>query len=109
MDLKKIITLFLAIVMCVNLLASAFPTVAYASGGEKQIEASDMSEPDASDDVIMEISGDAKYAGQAQEEIQPVSYTHLDVYKRQQNYCRRALHWKLWNKCFWLRICLFYS
>lgn len=70
MDLKKIITLFLAIVMCVNLLASAFPTVAYASGGEKQIEASDMSEPDASDDVIMEISGDAKDAGQAQEEIQ---------------------------------------
>lgn len=33
MDFKRIITLFLAIVMCVNLLASAFPTVAYASGG----------------------------------------------------------------------------
>ena len=70
MDLKRIITLLLAIVMCVNLLASAFPSVAYASGGEKQIEASDMSETDASDDVIMEISGDAKAAGQAQEEIQ---------------------------------------
>jgi len=42
MDLKRIITLLLAIVMCVNLLASAFPSVAYASGGEKQIEASDI-------------------------------------------------------------------
>ena len=43
MDFKRIITLLLAIVMCVNLLASAFPSIAYASGGEKQIEASDMS------------------------------------------------------------------
>lgn len=42
MDLKRIITLLLAIVMCVNLLASAFPSVAYASGGEKQVEASDI-------------------------------------------------------------------
>ena len=39
MDFKRIITLFLAIVMCVNLLASAFPTVAYASGGAIQVEA----------------------------------------------------------------------
>ncbi len=43
MDFKRIITLVLAIVMCVNLLTSAFPTVAYASGGEMQMEASDMS------------------------------------------------------------------
>ena len=43
MDFKRIITLFLAIVMCVNLLASAFPTVVYASGEEMQMEASDMS------------------------------------------------------------------
>lgn len=70
MDFKRIITLFLAIVMCVNLLASAFPTVAYASGGAIQVEASDMSEAKASDDVVMEISGEAKDTGQAQEEIQ---------------------------------------
>lgn len=68
MDFKRIITLFLAIVMCVNLLASAFPTVAYASGGEMQVEASDMSEAKASDDVVMEISGEAKDTGQALEE-----------------------------------------
>lgn len=68
MDFKRIITLFLAIVMCVNLLASAFPTVAYASGGELQVEASDMSEAKASDDVVMEISGEAKDTGQALEE-----------------------------------------
>lgn len=68
MDFKRIITLFLAIVMCVNLLASAFPTVAYASGGEMQMEASDMSEANVSDDVIMEISGEAKDIGQALEE-----------------------------------------
>jgi len=67
--LKKIITLFLAIVMCVNLLASAFPTVVYASGGETQVEASDMSEVNTSDnDVIMEISGDVEDTGQALEE-----------------------------------------
>lgn len=68
MDFKRIITLFLAIVMCVNLLASAFPTVAYASGGAIQVEASDMSEAKASDDVVMEISGEAKDTGQALEE-----------------------------------------
>ena len=68
MDLKRIITLLLTIVMCVNLLASAFPSVAYASRGEKQIEASDMSEADTSGNVIMEISGEAKDMGQAQEE-----------------------------------------
>ena len=68
MDFKRIVTLFLAIVMCVNLLASAFPTVAYASGGEMQMEASDMSEANVSDDVIMEISREAKDTGQALEE-----------------------------------------
>ena len=68
MDFKRIITLLLAIVMCVNLLASAFPSVAYASGGEKQIEESDMSEADTSGNVIMEISGKAKDTGQPQEE-----------------------------------------
>lgn len=68
MDFKRIITLVLAIVMCVNLLSSAFPTVAYASSGEKQIEASDMSEADTSGNVIMEISGEANDMGQALEE-----------------------------------------
>ena len=68
MDFKRIITLVLAIVMCVNLLASAFPTVAYASGGERQMEASDMSEADTSGNAIMEISGEVKDMGQAQEE-----------------------------------------
>lgn len=68
MDFKRIITLFLAIVMCVNLLASAFPTVAYASGGAIQVEASDMSEADTSGNVIMEISEEAKDIGRTQEE-----------------------------------------
>ena len=68
MDLKRIITLLLAIVMCVNLLASAFPSVAYASGGEMQVEASELSEADTSENVIMEISGEAKDTGQPQED-----------------------------------------
>ena len=69
MDFKRIITLFLAIVMCVNLLASAFPTVVYASGEEMQMEASDMSEAKASNDVVMEISGEAKDTGQTLEKV----------------------------------------
>lgn len=79
MDLKRIITLLLAIVMCVNLLASAFPTVAYASGGEKQIEASGMSEADTSGNVIMEISGEANDMGQTQEEEKGTENIREDV------------------------------
>ena len=79
MDLKRIITLLLAIVMCVNLLASAFPTVAYASGGEKQIEASGMSEADTSGNVIMEISGEAKDMGRTQEEEKVTENIREDV------------------------------
>ena len=79
MDFKRIITLFLAIVMCVNLLASAFPTVAYASGGAIQVEASDMSEADTSGNVIMEISGEAKDMGQTQEEEKGTENIREDV------------------------------
>ena len=67
MDFKRILTLVLAIVMCVNVLASAFPSVAYASGGETQTEMSEITEEKASNDVTMEISGSGNGTGKISE------------------------------------------
>ena len=85
--MKRIIALLLALILTVGLL----PTVALAADGENPTTDSGSVTKEASKDNLNLVKTVTKEGDNYKVTLESVSYTHLDVYKRQHHHRRRQL------------------